>query len=57
MDFAEADYIARLRSGVKGHPSYRRVAHDMFRALAAAEPGLAFLLDATPPDVHDPLTR
>ncbi len=57
MDFAEADYIARLRSGIKGHPSYRRVAWDMYRALAAREPGLAMLLDATPPDVEDPLTR
>jgi hypothetical protein len=57
MDFAEADYIARLRSGVKGHPSYRKVAWDMRRALEAAEPSLAFLLDATSPDIQDPLTR
>ena len=57
MDFAEADYIARLRSGVKGHPSYRRVAWDMYRALCEAEPSLACLLDATSPDVQDPLTR
>ena len=26
MDFAEAEYISRLRSGVKGHFSYRKVA-------------------------------
>ena len=26
MDFAEAEYIARLRSGVKGHFSYRNIA-------------------------------
>src|SRR5204862_5596571 len=57
MDFAEADYVARLRSGVKGHPSYRRVAWDMCEALRAAEPELGGLLSATPPDVQDPLTR
>jgi thymidylate synthase ThyX len=57
MDFAEADYIARLRSGVKGHPSYRKVAWDMCEALRAAEPELAALLAATPPSVEDPLTR
>jgi thymidylate synthase ThyX len=57
MDFAEADYIARLRSGVKGHPSYRRVAWDMHEALRRAEPELAGLLAATPPHVQDPLTR
>ena len=29
MDFAEAEYIAKLRSGVKGHFSYRQVAWEM----------------------------
>ena len=29
MDFAEAEYISRLRSGVKGHFSYRDVAWGM----------------------------
>lgn len=57
MDFAEIDYIARLRTGVKGHPSYRRVAWDMYQAACAAQPELAHLLDATPPEVEDPLTR
>ncbi|MDL5051826.1 FAD-dependent thymidylate synthase [Oscillatoria amoena NRMC-F 0135] len=31
MDFAEAEYIAKLRSGVKGHFSYRLVAWRMKR--------------------------
>jgi len=57
MDFAEIDYICRLRSGIKGHPSYRRVAWDMYQELQRAEPTLAFLADATSPDVEDPLTR
>jgi hypothetical protein len=30
MDFAEALYIAELRSGIAGHFSYRRVAWEMY---------------------------
>ncbi|HEV2446526.1 MAG TPA: FAD-dependent thymidylate synthase, partial [Candidatus Sulfopaludibacter sp.] len=29
MDFAEAEYISKLRSGVKGHFSYREIAWEM----------------------------
>ncbi len=43
MDFAETLYIAELRSGVAGHYSYRRVAWDMFQAVAARHPSLASL--------------
>ena len=43
MDFAEALYIAELRSGVAGHYSYRRVAWDMYQAVAARHPALAGL--------------
>ncbi|MEM7246453.1 MAG: FAD-dependent thymidylate synthase, partial [Acidobacteriota bacterium] len=57
MDWAEAVYIAKLRSGIKGHPSYRKVAWDMAEALKEAEPELAGLVEATSPDVEDPLTR
>lgn len=57
MDFAEAEYIARLRSGVKGHFSYRQVAWQMKEAMARVEPELAWLLQATPPWVEDPLQR
>ena len=38
MDFAEAQYITELRSGPAGHFSYRRVAWEMFLALAAPAP-------------------
>jgi thymidylate synthase ThyX len=41
MDFAEALYISELRSGIAGHFSYRRVAWEMYRAIAARHPALA----------------
>jgi thymidylate synthase ThyX len=57
MDYAEAEYIARLRSGVKGHWSYRTVAWQMKQKLAARYPALGERVQATPPDVEDTLTR
>ncbi len=57
MDVAEADYLIRLRSGVKGHFSYREVAWQMREALLKVEPEIARLIEATPPWVEDPLTR
>jgi thymidylate synthase ThyX len=43
MDFAEALYIAELRSGIAGHFSYRKVAWEMYRAIAKRHPALAAL--------------
>jgi thymidylate synthase ThyX len=57
MDFAEAEYIARLRSGVKGHFSYRKIAWEMKLAMETLEPELGRLMEATPPWVEDPLKR
>jgi thymidylate synthase ThyX len=57
MDFAEAEYISRLRSGVKGHFSYRKVAWEMKRKMEELEPELGRLIEATPPWVEDPLKR
>ena len=57
MDFAEAEYICRLRSGVKGHFSYRKVAWDMKEAMEKLEPVLGKYMSATPPWVEDPLKR
>jgi hypothetical protein len=57
MDFAEAEYIARVRSGVKGHFSYRAVAWEMKQRMQELEPELGRLMEATPPWVEDPLTR
>ncbi len=41
MDFAQALYIAELRTGPGGHTSYRRVAWAMYREVAAKYPELA----------------
>jgi thymidylate synthase ThyX len=57
MDFAEAEYISRLRSGVKGHFSYRRVAWRMKEEMDRLEPDLGRLIVYTPPWVEDPLKR
>jgi thymidylate synthase ThyX len=57
MDFAEVEYISRVRSGVKGHFSYREIAWEMKQRVAETEPDLAKLIDATPPWVEDPLKR
>ena len=57
MDFAEVEYISRVRSGVKGHFSYREIAWEMKERLAETEPELAGLIHATPPWVEDPLKR
>jgi thymidylate synthase ThyX len=57
MDFAELEYISRLRSGVKGHFAYRKIAWEMKQALERLDPVLGALVDATPPWVEDPLQR
>ncbi len=57
MDFAELEYISRLRSGVKGHFSYRKIAWEMKQALERLDPLLGSLVEATPPWVEDPLQR
>ena len=57
MDFAEAEYISRVRSGVKGHFSYRQVAWEMKQKMEQLEPELGRLMQATPPWVEDMLKR
>jgi len=57
MDYAEAEYIARLRSGVKGHWSYRTVAWKMKQKIAERYPFLGDQIRATSPDVEDSLMR
>ncbi len=57
MDFAEAEYICKVRSGVKGHFSYRELAWEMKCKMEELEPELGRLLEATPPWVEDPLVR
>ena len=57
MDFAEVEYISRVRSGVKGHFSYRDIAWQMKQRVEEVEPELGRLIQATPPWVEDPLKR
>jgi thymidylate synthase ThyX len=57
MDLAEAEYISRLRSGVKGHFSYRHIAWKIKQKLEEIEPELGRLIEATPPWIEDPLKR
>jgi thymidylate synthase ThyX len=57
MDFAEVEYISKLRSGVKGHWSYRTVAWEMKQQMLNRHPYLGSLIQATSPDVEDSLTR
>ncbi len=53
MDFAEALYIAELRSAPQGHVSYRRVAWEMYRAVARRHPSLARYFRVT--DIREPV--
>ncbi|QMV19778.1 alternative thymidylate synthase [Granulicella sp. 5B5] len=53
MDFAEALYISELRSGIAGHFSYRLVAWEMYRAIAARHPALKSMFRIE--DVHIPV--
>ena len=41
LDAREALHLVELRSGREGHPSYRAVAHEMRRAIAAVHPSIA----------------
>src|SRR5438132_11337091 len=53
MDFAEAVYIAELRTTPAGHTSYRRVAYAMYEAVARKYPALAKYFRVH--DVRDPV--
>jgi len=53
MDLAEAAYISELRTTAAGHFSYRRVAYQMFEAVALRYPTLARHFRVT--DVHEPV--
>jgi thymidylate synthase ThyX len=58
MDFAEALYIAELRSAPQGHISYRRVAWGMYEAIAKRHPVLAKNFRITDVNIPiDPLQR
>jgi thymidylate synthase ThyX len=57
MDFAEVEYISKLRSGVKGHWSYRTVAWLMKQKMLKRHPYLGSIIQATSPDIEDSLMR
>jgi hypothetical protein len=46
-----------VRSGVKGHFSYREIAWEMKQRITEVEPLLGNLMEATPPWIEDPLVR
>jgi thymidylate synthase ThyX len=53
MDFAEALYIAELRSGPAGHFSYRNVAYAMYEEMAKKHPSLAKYFRVS--NIHEPI--
>jgi thymidylate synthase ThyX len=53
MDLAEAVYIAELRTGPGGHISYRRIAYQMYQAVARRHPALGALFRVH--DVNQPV--
>jgi thymidylate synthase ThyX len=53
MDFAEAVYIAELRTTPAGHASYRNVAYAMYEAVATSYPALAKYFRVT--DAREPV--
>ena len=53
MDFAEVVYIAELRTGPGGHISYRRIAYQMYEAVARKHPSLEKIFHVT--DVTRPV--
>jgi thymidylate synthase ThyX len=57
MDFAEALYISELRTGPGGHISYRRIAYQMYQAVARRHPSLAQYFRVTDPEQPVDLLR
>jgi len=53
MDFAEALYIAELRTGPAGHFSYRNVAYAMYEEVVKRHPSLTKYFRVT--DVNQPV--
>jgi thymidylate synthase ThyX len=53
MDFAEALYIAELRSAPAGHFSYRKVAYAMYEAVVRKHPSLARYFRVSDPAMRD----
>ena len=41
MNAREAMHVVELRSERQGHPSYRRIAQEMYRAIESVHPAVA----------------
>jgi thymidylate synthase ThyX len=57
LDAREALHLIELRSGHEGHPSYRAVAHEMRRAIAAVHPNVAATMTFVDESTEERLER
>jgi thymidylate synthase ThyX len=57
LDAREAMQLIELRSGREGHPSYRAVAHEMHRLIAAIHPTVAGAMTHLDPEAEPRLER
>ena len=57
LDAREALHLIELRSGREGHPSYRAVAHEMRRAIAAVHPNVAAAMSFVDDSAEERLER
>jgi hypothetical protein len=57
LDAREALHLIELRSGREGHPSYRAVAHEMRRAIAAVHPSVAAAMSFVDDSTEERLER
>ena len=57
LNAREAMQLIELRSGREGHPSYRAVAHEMHRLIAAVHPAVAGAMTHVDTDAEPRLER
>jgi thymidylate synthase ThyX len=57
MNAREAMHLIELRSGREGHPSYRAVAHELHRQIAAVHPAVAAAMSHVDADTEPRLER
>jgi thymidylate synthase ThyX len=57
LDAREALHLIELRSGREGHPSYRAVAHEMLREIAAVHPNVAAAMTFVDDSTEERLER
>jgi thymidylate synthase ThyX len=57
LDAREALHLIELRSGREGHPSYRAVAHELHRAIAAVHPNVAAAMSFVDDSTEERLER